>query len=306
MDWDLQAIVRGCSTEASIDSVMDKPQSYNFSPSSLQQDVRYKFPDVSETATILDELEELYKPFYPQTILTSTSISAPTEVNKKPKKLRKQQRKLSDSASNTDHPAAQPKGGKNQHKRVVQRVTADCLACDKWAWRKYGQKPIKGSPYPRSYYRCSSSKGCLARKQVERSSADPGVFIITYGAEHNHGHPTRRSALAGSTRSKLASMSKAQGPAQKEPLEPASEASAELGDLVYQGNIKKEDENAFKDGQENELVMPDLTFGDELMFPSLEDLEGFLLDQFPDHNINISADDNSWFIDESVTLNGGL
>lgn len=111
MDWDLQAIVRGCSSEASIDFVMDKPQSYNLSPSSLQQDVRFKFPDVSETTTILDELEELYKPFYPQTILTSTSISAPTEVNKKPKKLRKQRPKLSDSASNTDHPAAQPKGG---------------------------------------------------------------------------------------------------------------------------------------------------------------------------------------------------
>lgn len=111
MDWDLQAIVRGCRTEASIDSVMDKPQSYSFSPLRLQQDVIFKFPDVCETTTILDELEELYKPFCPQTILTSTSISVPTEVNKKPKKLRKQQPKLSDSASNTDHPTAQPKGG---------------------------------------------------------------------------------------------------------------------------------------------------------------------------------------------------
>lgn len=60
---------------------------------------------------------------------------------------------------------------------------------DSWAWRKYGQKPIKGSPYPRGYYRCSSSKGCPARKQVERSSVDPSRLLITYSCEHNHPWP---------------------------------------------------------------------------------------------------------------------
>lgn len=64
------------------------------------------------------------------------------------------------------------------------------VASDIWAWRKYGQKPIKGSPYPRSYYRCSSCKGCPARKQVERSHRDPTMLEITYTAEHNHAWPT--------------------------------------------------------------------------------------------------------------------
>ncbi|RWW33792.1 hypothetical protein GW17_00001481 [Ensete ventricosum] len=90
---------------------------------------------------------------------------------------------------------------KNQQKKVVCHVPAAGLSSDVWAWRKYGQKPIKGSPYPR----CSSSKGCLARKQVERSRTDPGMFIITYTAEHNHPVPTHRNSLAGSTRHKFPS-----------------------------------------------------------------------------------------------------
>lgn len=65
---------------------------------------------------------------------------------------------------------------------------------DSWAWRKYGQKPIKGSPYPRGYYRCSSSKGCPARKQVERSRLDPSMLVITYSCDHNHPWPTPRNS----------------------------------------------------------------------------------------------------------------
>ncbi|KAF8762394.1 hypothetical protein HU200_009575 [Digitaria exilis] len=82
----------------------------------------------------------------------------------------------------------------------------EVIPSDLWAWRKYGQKPIKGSPYPRcqhyflGYYRCSSSKGCMARKQVERSRSDPNMLVITYTAEHNHPWPMQRNVLAGYSR----------------------------------------------------------------------------------------------------------
>ncbi|KAK3442934.1 hypothetical protein EUGRSUZ_B03165 [Eucalyptus grandis] len=56
---------------------------------------------------------------------------------------------------------------------------------DGYRWRKYGQKAVKNSPYPRSYYRCTNSK-CTVKKRVERSSEDPAIVVTTYEGQHCH------------------------------------------------------------------------------------------------------------------------
>lgn len=67
---------------------------------------------------------------------------------------------------------------------------------DEYSWRKYGQKPIKGSPHPRGYYKCSSMRGCPARKHVERCLEEPSMLIVTYEGEHNHPRLPSQSANA--------------------------------------------------------------------------------------------------------------
>ncbi|XP_022755793.1 probable WRKY transcription factor 26 [Durio zibethinus] len=57
---------------------------------------------------------------------------------------------------------------------------------DGFSWRKYEQKEILGSKYPRSYYWCISgnAQGCLAQKQVQRSDDNPTIFEMTYHGRH--------------------------------------------------------------------------------------------------------------------------
>ncbi|KAK9724684.1 hypothetical protein RND81_05G092100 [Saponaria officinalis] len=86
--------------------------------------------------------------------------------------------------------------------RIVCKLSVDELGKnDKWAWRKYGQKPIKGSPYPRNYYKCSSMKSCMARKHVERSATDSETYVVTYTGQHHHPRPTYKNN--GGHRSKV-------------------------------------------------------------------------------------------------------
>ncbi|XP_017697605.2 probable WRKY transcription factor 57 isoform X2 [Phoenix dactylifera] len=82
---------------------------------------------------------------------------------------------------------------------------------DGYRWRKYGQKTVKNSPYPRSYYRCTNSK-CMVKKRVERSPEDPTIVITTYEGQHCHhtvsfprGSAYVHSAAASAERLALAS-----------------------------------------------------------------------------------------------------
>ncbi|KAJ6804853.1 putative WRKY transcription factor 4 [Iris pallida] len=74
----------------------------------------------------------------------------------------------------------------------AQRSQPAALIVDKpvddgYNWRKYGQKQVKGSEYPRSYYKCTHPK-CPVKKKVERSLQGQVTEII-YKGQHNHQKP---------------------------------------------------------------------------------------------------------------------
>lgn len=75
--------------------------------------------------------------------------------------------------------------------RVILADTAE----DGFRWRKYGQKFVRGSQFPRSYFKCSYA-GCSARKHVERS-AFGAQLAITYEGVHNHQAPSYGPGRAG-------------------------------------------------------------------------------------------------------------
>lgn len=65
---------------------------------------------------------------------------------------------------------------------------------DGYNWRKYGQKQVKGSENPRSYYKCTYPN-CPTKKKVERN-LEGHITEIVYKGNHNHPKPqsTRRTS----------------------------------------------------------------------------------------------------------------
>ncbi|KAH9606976.1 hypothetical protein KSS87_013751 [Heliosperma pusillum] len=78
--------------------------------------------------------------------------------------------------------------------RIIVQTTSEVdLLDDGYRWRKYGQKVVKGNPYPRSYYKCTFA-GCNVRKHVERAATDPKAVVTTYEGKHNHDVPAARTS----------------------------------------------------------------------------------------------------------------
>ncbi|QHN76334.1 hypothetical protein HN51_053911 [Arachis hypogaea] len=87
-------------------------------------------------------------------------------------------------------------GGSEKGKVKVRRKLREPRFCfqtrsdvdvldDGYKWRKYGQKVVKNSLHPRSYYRCTHNN-CRVKKRVERLSEDCRMVITTYEGRHNH------------------------------------------------------------------------------------------------------------------------
>ncbi|XP_020206545.1 probable WRKY transcription factor 20 isoform X2 [Cajanus cajan] len=66
-------------------------------------------------------------------------------------------------------------------------VAAEKTSDDGYNWRKYGQKLVKGSEFPRSYYKCTHPN-CEVKKLFERSH-DGQITEIVYKGTHDHPKP---------------------------------------------------------------------------------------------------------------------
>jgi len=64
------------------------------------------------------------------------------------------------------------------------------LESDGYRWRKYGRKTVKGSPFPRSYFKCTFPH-CLVKKQVEAVIKNGHIVSMTsiYKGKHSHERP---------------------------------------------------------------------------------------------------------------------
>ncbi|KAJ8505999.1 hypothetical protein OPV22_006885 [Ensete ventricosum] len=289
-NWDLYAVVRGCSAGAA--PPVNDPYFSSFSLSNNddvdgEMERLLGFPELMGTSSYLCELQQLCQPFYamepdeePLQQQQLPPLLAPAASLLPAVAYSGQSQQQSSQSPRTVSQPSRSKRRKNQQKKVVSQVPADGVQSDLWAWRKYGQKPIKGSPYPRGYYRCSSSKGCQARKQVERSSADPGMLLITYTAEHNHPIPTHRSSLAGSTRQKLPQLAAKGGDRDQLPSPGHPSSSSPLPSPIAAAGLSPktpltEDDRKGEEGEEEDEESPtmgnvDMLEEDSALFLGME------------------------------------
>lgn len=112
----------------------------------------------------------------------SSCISSPAHqlLHKPNKQCMKAKKTMSGNETKT----TKKKKEKEARFAFMTRTEIDHLD-DGYRWRKYGQKAVKNSHFPRGYYKCTSPS-CNVKKRVERCMSDPSYVVTTYEGQHTH------------------------------------------------------------------------------------------------------------------------
>ncbi|KAK4480961.1 hypothetical protein RD792_011823 [Penstemon davidsonii] len=172
----------------------------------------------------------------------------------------------------------------NNYKYTLRiKSCSNVMADDGYKWRKYGQKSIKNSPNPRSYYRCTNPR-CSAKKQMERSIDDPDTQIITYEGLHLHfAYPFFFPSEQQTT----------PDPPIKKLKRPISEAQYEAHDFGTQSSNGPE--ASLQNLGYSPLIDPTKEFDQEFMGPQglLEDMVPMMIRKPLTYNITSSSNSSS-------------
>ncbi|XP_024164264.1 WRKY DNA-binding transcription factor 70-like [Rosa chinensis] len=93
----------------------------------------------------------------------------------------------SSAGESKKRPGSEDQKGSNKRRKSPESWTVVSNTLDDGqVWRKYGQKEILGSPYPRAYFRCTRKydQGCQATKRVQQVQDTPKEYEITYKGNH--------------------------------------------------------------------------------------------------------------------------
>lgn len=129
-------------------------------------------------------------PATPNSSSISSSSTEAAGVNDDSKKAETVEEEEDQDKANDEQLKPKKKNQKRQREARFAFMTKSEIdhLDDGYRWRKYGQKAVKNSPFPRSYYRCTSTS-CGVKKRVERSSEDPSIVVTTYEGTHVHPFP---------------------------------------------------------------------------------------------------------------------
>ncbi|WZY81251.1 hypothetical protein YC2023_027635 [Brassica napus] len=114
-----------------------------------------------------------------------------------------------------------PPGSERSDQDESRGSAPSTMADDGYNWRKYGQKHVKGSEFPRSYYKCTHPN-CEVKKVFE-TSHEGQITEIVYKGTHDHPKPQPSRRNSGGLVM----------PAQEERLDKCSSLNGRDGNYTY-------------------------------------------------------------------------